>query len=153
MLHWFFSPAEVLRGRTGKGSEVSSTLGVKPGTEVAVLISLRRLLTPWADSFHRLPMPCVDSLKRCDTEVPPPRLSPPFRSVLSMLMANKMEFRPEQHDRQQEELCQFFGGLWVFRGKKSGKTKINVSQNEGLHSVSLVMLSKESGTAQLGNHH
>lgn len=46
MLHWFFSPAEVLRGRTGKGSEVSSTLGVKPGTEVAVLISLRRLLTP-----------------------------------------------------------------------------------------------------------
>lgn len=41
------SPAEMLRGRTGRGSEAPSALGVKPGTtEVAVLISLSRLLTP-----------------------------------------------------------------------------------------------------------
>lgn len=88
-------PAEVLRGRTGSGSEAPSTLGVKPGTTaVAVLISLSRLLTPWVDSFHRLPMPCVDSLRRWDTEGPPPRVTAPFRSLLSMLMANRMEFRP-----------------------------------------------------------
>ncbi|KAG7226534.1 hypothetical protein INR49_003856 [Caranx melampygus] len=38
---------EVLRGRTGSGSEAPSTRGVKPGTTaVAVLISRSRLLTP-----------------------------------------------------------------------------------------------------------
>lgn len=85
----------MLRGRTGSGSEAPATLGLKPGTAaVAVLISLSRLLTPWVDSFHRLPMPCVDSLSRWDTEGPDPRVSPPFRSLLSMLMANKMELRP-----------------------------------------------------------
>lgn len=85
----------MLRGRTGSGSEAPATLGLKPGTAaVAVLISLSRLLTPWVDSFHRLPMPCVDSLSRWDTEGPDPRVSPPFRSQLSMLMANKMELRP-----------------------------------------------------------
>lgn len=96
-----FLPAEVLRGRTGSGSEAPSTLGGNPGTTaVAVLISLSRLLTPWVDSFHRLPMPCVDSLRRLDTEGPPPRVTPPFRSLLSMLMANKMEFRPEECRRE-----------------------------------------------------
>lgn len=96
-------PAEVLRGRTGSGSEAPSTLGVKPGTTaVAVLISLSRLLTPWVDSFHRLPMPCVDSLRRWDTEGPPPRVTAPFRSLLSMLMANRMEFRPEERSREGE---------------------------------------------------
>lgn len=45
--YWHFLPAEVLRGRTGSGSEAPSTLGVKPGTTaVAVLISRSRLLTP-----------------------------------------------------------------------------------------------------------
>lgn len=94
-----FLPAEVLRGTTGSGSEAPSNLGVKPGTTaVAVLISRSRLLTPWVDSFHRLPMPCVDSLRRLDTEGPPPRVTPPFRSLLSMLMANRMEFRPEKRE-------------------------------------------------------
>lgn len=90
----------MLLGRTGSGSEVPPTLGVKPGTtEVAVLISLSRLLTPCVDSFHRLPMPCVDSLRRWDTEGAPPRVMPPFRSLLSMLMANKMELRPGKRSR------------------------------------------------------
>lgn len=97
-------PAEVLRGRTGSGSEAAPpTLGLKPGTTaVAVLISLSRLLTPWVDSFHRLPMPCVDSLRRLDTEGPDPRVIPPFRSLLSMLMANNMELRPEECNSNRE---------------------------------------------------
>lgn len=90
-----FLPAEVLRGSTGSGSEAPSALEVKPGTtDVAVPISRRRLLTPWVDSFRRLPMPCVDSLRRWDT-AEPPRVNPPLRSPLSMLMANRMEFKPE----------------------------------------------------------
>lgn len=91
-----FLPAEVLRGSTGSGSEAPSAFEVKPGTtDVAVPISRRRLLTPCVDSFRRLPMPCVDSLRRWDTEEPP-RVNPPLRSPLSMLMANRMEFKPEK---------------------------------------------------------
>ena len=80
---------------------------MNPGTTpaaalvVTVPISRSRLLTPWVDSFHRLPMPCVDSLRRWDTEEagppPGPRVAAaplPFRSLLSMLMANRMELRP-----------------------------------------------------------
>lgn len=69
---------------------------MKPGTTVvAVLISLSRVLTPWVDSFHKLPMPWVDSFRRwlTEEEEPPARVTP-FRSVLSMLMANRMEFSP-----------------------------------------------------------
>lgn len=108
--HCGFLPAELLRGSTGSGSEAPPPRGVKPGTtEVAVPISRSRLLTPWVDSFHRLPMPCVDSLRRWDTDEPPPpppRVAPPFRSVLSMLMANKMEFRPAgPHQKEKDEPC------------------------------------------------
>lgn len=40
-------PAEALRGSTGRGSELQSGRGMKPGTTaVAVLISLMRVLTP-----------------------------------------------------------------------------------------------------------
>lgn len=68
---------------------------MKPGTTaVAVLISRSRELTPCVDSFSRLPMPCVDSFSRLETDEPPPRGAPPFRSLLSMLMANRMEFKP-----------------------------------------------------------
>lgn len=132
----------MLRGTTGSGSEAPSARVVNPGTTaVAVLISRSRLLTPWVDSFHRLPMPCVDSLRRWDTEEPPPRVSPPFRSVLSMLMANRIEFRPEERSRNREaeeihhksvylnqmRLLNFFKVLckifWAH--SKTGQSKIN----------------------------
>lgn len=110
-----FVPAEVLRGRTGSGSETPSALGVKPETTaVAVLISRRRLLTPWVDSFNRLPMPCVDSLRRCETEEPPPLVTPPFRSQLSMLMANRIEFKPElsrKTERKRQYVIHYTGLL------------------------------------------
>lgn len=95
ILLWYVTqvPAEVLRGRTGSGSDGASERGIKPGTTaVAVPISRRRVLTPWVDSFHKLLMPCVDSLSRWDTDDPPRAW--PFRSVLSMLMANSMELSP-----------------------------------------------------------
>lgn len=47
-------------------------------------------------------MPCVDSLRRWDTKGPPARVAPPFRSLLSMLMANRMEFRPDECSRKGE---------------------------------------------------
>lgn len=107
----------MLRGSTGSGSEAPPTLGLKPGTTaVAVLISLSRVLTPWVDSFHRLPMPCVDSLRRWDTEGPDPRVIPPFRSLLSMLMANNMELRPEgcSSNRGSRDFSFYFVSYKVF---------------------------------------
>ncbi|KAG7255839.1 hypothetical protein CRUP_004679, partial [Coryphaenoides rupestris] len=161
------SEASPLRGTTGRESEASPWAG-NPGTtpaaavEVALLISRSRLLTPCADSFHRLPIPWVDSLRRVfvegasqpgaataqltadvaqgvetlqlmavemllhiepegqlwggtrqqgwDTEeepLPAPRATPPFRSLLSMLMANRMEFSPggRKRDRGGREKC------------------------------------------------
>lgn len=96
-------PADVLLGRTGRGSEIQSERGANPGTTaVAVLISLSRVLTPCADSFHRLLMPCVDSFSRSETDGPVRAC--PFRSVLSMFMANRMEFSPASTKRR-KRLC------------------------------------------------
>lgn len=58
------------------------------------VISLKRLLTPCVDSFSRDVTFCVDSFKRSDTVGA--NLLCPFKSLLSMLMAKRMEFRPAQ---------------------------------------------------------
>lgn len=90
----------MLRGRTGRGSEGQSDRGAKPGTTaVAVPISRSRVLTPCADSFHRLLMPCVDSFSSSETEGPVRAC--PFRSVLSMFMANRMEFSPDSTETRE----------------------------------------------------
>lgn len=56
------------------------------------VISLNRLLTPCVDSFSKEVTFCVDSFKRSDTVGA--HLLCPFKSLLSMLMAKRMEFRP-----------------------------------------------------------
>lgn len=89
----------MLRGRTGRGSEEQSERGANPGTAaVAVPISLSSVVTPCADSFHRLLMPCVDSFSKSETDGPVRAC--PFRSVLSMFMANRMEFSPASTNRR-----------------------------------------------------
>ena len=56
------------------------------------VISLKRLLTPCVDSFSKEVTFCVDSFKRSETVGA--NLLCPFKSLLSMLIAKSMEFRP-----------------------------------------------------------
>lgn len=56
------------------------------------VISRKRLLTPCVDSFSKEVMFCVDSFKRSETVGA--NLLWPFKSLLSMLIAKSMEFRP-----------------------------------------------------------
>lgn len=82
---------------TGRGSLSCSGLMRMETAEEAV-ISLKRLLTPWVDSFSNEVTFCVDSFKRSETVGA--NLLCPFKSVLSMLMAKRMEFRPAPPRRE-----------------------------------------------------
>lgn len=61
-------------------------------TAEEAVISLRRLLMPCVDSFNKDVTFCVDSFKRSETVGA--NLLCPFKSLLSMLIAKSMEFRP-----------------------------------------------------------
>lgn len=76
---------------TGKGSVSCSGLMRMETAEDAV-ISLKRLLTPCVDSLSKEVTFCVDSFKRSETVGA--NLLCPFKSLLSMLIAKSMEFRP-----------------------------------------------------------
>lgn len=56
------------------------------------VISLRRLLIPCVDSFSKDVTFCVDSFKRSETVGA--NLLCPFKSLLSMLIAKSIQFRP-----------------------------------------------------------
>ena len=85
------SPAPRCLGMTGRGSVSCSGLMRMETAEDAV-ISLNRLLTPCVDSFSKEVTFCVDSFKRSETVGA--NLLCPFKSLLSMLIAKSMEFRP-----------------------------------------------------------
>lgn len=90
-------PAFTFFERTGSRSESWSGFMRMETAEDAV-ISLRRLLTPWVDSFNNEVTFCVDSFNRSDTVGA--HLLCPFRSLLSMLIAKRMEFRPSDKRRE-----------------------------------------------------
>lgn len=56
------------------------------------VISRNRVLTPWVDSLSKEVTFWVDSLRRSVTEGG--HLLGPFKSLLSMLIAKRMEFSP-----------------------------------------------------------
>lgn len=72
-------------------------------------------------------MPCVDSLRRWDTKGPPARVAPPFRSLLSMLMANRMEFRPDECSRKGEVISHLLHFSPVNHMKTLTSAKCSVS--------------------------
>lgn len=76
---------------TGRGSVSCSAL-LRMETAEDAVISLKRLLTPCVDSFSKEVTFCVDSFKRSETVGA--NLLCPFKSLLSMLIAKSMEFRP-----------------------------------------------------------
>lgn len=90
-------PAFTFFERTGSGS-VSWSGFMRIETAEDAVISLRRLLTPWVDSFNNEVTFCVDSFNRSDTEGV--HLLCPFKSLLSMLIAKRMEFRPTDKRRE-----------------------------------------------------
>lgn len=84
-------PAFTFLERTGSGSESWSGF-MRIETADEAVISRRRLLTPWVDSFNKEVTFCVDSFNKSDTVGV--HLLCPFKSLLSMLIAKRMEFRP-----------------------------------------------------------
>lgn len=66
------------------------------------VISRKRLLTPCVDSFSKEVTFCVDSFKRSETVGA--NLLCPFKSLLSMLIAKRMEFRPAPR-REKSGVC------------------------------------------------
>ena len=76
---------------TGRGSVSCSGL-IRMETAEDAVISLKRLLTPCVDSFSKEVTFCVDSFKRSETVGA--NLLCPFKSLLSMLIAKRIEFRP-----------------------------------------------------------
>lgn len=86
---------------TGRGSVSCSGLMRMETAEDAV-ISRKRLLTPCVDSFSKEVMFCVDSFKRSETVGA--NLLCPFKSLLSMLIAKSMEFRPAPR-REKSGVC------------------------------------------------
>lgn len=95
------SPTLTCLDTTGRGSVSCSGLMRMETAEDAV-ISLNRLLTPCVDSFSKEVTFCVDSFKRSDTVGA--NLLCPFKSLLSMLMAKRMEFRPAPN-REESGVC------------------------------------------------
>lgn len=93
-------PAFTFFERTGSGS-VSWSGFMRMETAEDAVISLRRLLTPWVDSFNNEVTFCVDSFNRSDTVGV--HLLCPFKSLLSMLIANRMEFRPSDKRREKSK--------------------------------------------------
>lgn len=92
-------PAFTFLERTGSGS-VSWSGFIRIETGDDAVISLRRLLTPWVDSFNNEVTFCVDSFNKSDTVGV--HLLCPFKSLLSMLMAKRMEFRPSDKRKQEK---------------------------------------------------
>lgn len=85
------SPTLTFLEMTGRGSVSCSGL-MRIETADDAVISLRRLLMPCVDSFSKDVTFCVDSFKRSETVGA--NLLCPFKSLLSMLIAKSMEFRP-----------------------------------------------------------
>lgn len=86
-----YLPPLMLLDKTGKGSASWSDL-IKMDTGVDSVISRKRLLTPWVDSFNKEVTFWVDSFSRSD--MVGGHLLCPFKSLLSMLMAKRIEFSP-----------------------------------------------------------
>lgn len=93
-------PAFTFFGSTGSGS-VSWSGFIRIETADDAVISLRRLLTPCVDSFNNEVTFCVDSFNKSDTVGV--HLLCPFKSLLSMLIAKRMEFRPSDKREGKKE--------------------------------------------------
>lgn len=84
-------PAVTCLDTTSRGSVSCSGLMRLETAEEAV-ISLKRLLPPCVDSFSKEVTFCVDSFRRSETVGA--NLLWPFKSLLSMLFAKRIEFKP-----------------------------------------------------------